>query len=200
MPMNTNDNEYTNVQLFTLYSYNELGKEINTKQKYICSDTATAKKIAEYLQNQLQKDIWYRISCIYKDESNYGPHMHLNTEEGVEVFEKGMSDGENNDKDIKLEPKTTLTASLKYAEERSAVVRVYDEDGREVLKNTVYHSKPESYSFETEKGQKYIVVYTSNLFNGKTRLIKGTDYTVSAGRIIGGKVMSIAVIETNRFQ
>lgn len=38
-----------------------------------------------------EQEPWYRISCIYKDESNYGPHMHLYNEEGIELFEKDMN-------------------------------------------------------------------------------------------------------------
>lgn len=239
-----------------------------------------------------EQEPWYRIGCIYKDEDNYGPHMHLYNEEGIELFEKRLNDGVNNFKDSKLDPnttyyvyisfakntdytvyvseiqddvsdkedgavtiysgikvsgkfecvsdsdvytfvagssKTTLTASLKYDTDRRACIKVYDEDGKQLVNDELLQSKPETYTFETVKGQKYIVVYTSSvpsysivekggsytlivksgssdiknltmelvynsetkdtyLFNGNTRLKKGTDYTISVGKVSRGKV------------
>lgn len=125
--------------------------------------------------------------------------------------------------------KTTLTASLKYGKDREANIKVYDEDGGLLLDDRVYDSYPDTFSFKTVKGQKYVVVYTSRepyygivekggnytltvksgssdiekltmdsiyntetedvyLFNGKTRLTKGTDYTILTDKISKGKV------------
>ena len=236
------------------------------------------------------KEPWYRIGCIYKDESNYGPHMYLYTEEGEELFEKGINDGVDNFNHIKLYPnttyyvrinfadntdytvyvdeikddisdneenavplfsgikasgkfecfsdvdtytftagssKTTISASLKY-KDRRAYVKVFDEDGQSLLNELVYDSNLKTFTINTVKGQKYSLIYSSvepsfeivkyagtytltvksgssdikylamdsvfnkatqdvYLFNGKVRLTKGIDYTVSVGRISAGK-------------
>ncbi len=236
------------------------------------------------------KEPWYRIGCIYKDESNYGPHMYLYNEEGEELFEKGINDGVDNFKHIKLNPNTTYYVYIKFAKntdytvyvdeikddisdneenavslfsgikangkfecvndadaytftagssktsisallkykDRRAYIKVFDEDGQSLLSELVYDATPKTYTFDTVKGQKYSVIYSAvepsfeivkyagtytltvksgssdikyltmdsvlnkatqdvYLFNGKVRLIKGTDYTVSVGRISGGK-------------
>ncbi len=236
------------------------------------------------------KEPWYRIGCIYKDESNYGPHMYLYNEEGEELFEKGIEDGVDNFKHIKLDPdttyyvnikfadntdytvyvdeikddisdneekavslysgikasgkfecvndsdtyaftagssKTTISASLKYKDTRASI-KVFDEDGQSLLNELVYDATPKTYTIDTVKGQKYSVIYSAvepsfeivkyagtytltvksgssdvkyltmdsvlnkatqdvYLFNGKVRLTKGIDYTVSVGRVSAGK-------------
>lgn len=234
---------------------------------------------------------WYRIGCVYKDDSNFGPSMFLYDVEGNELTEKGLKDGVDNMEYTKLKPgtdyyvylrfakdtvtdytfcvdeikddisdnednavpilngiktvgnfeyvddvdyytftagavKTTITATVKY-NEKDAKIYVYSEDGVELVDESVYDGKSRSVTFDTTKGDKYFIKFAAvppylgtyrdagkhfltiksgstdlknlqiddvlnksqdvYIFNGKVRLIKGTDYTLSIGALKGRK-------------
>lgn len=96
MPLDNTWTEYTDVQMYTLYSYNEVGKVINKKEKYVCIDAATAQKVTLVMQERLQErhdEKPIELTCvdniIYQyetDDIDYNP-SYLNNEKLLKMSE-----------------------------------------------------------------------------------------------------------------
>lgn len=85
------DNDYSvmvKVEQYMLYSYNELGRLINTKEKHVCPDAASAELLTAQMQEQLQymldgktREIVTVDNVVYQyetDDIDYFPHLQYN--------------------------------------------------------------------------------------------------------------------------
>ena len=52
--LDTNYTEYTDTEMYTMYSYNKAGEVINTKEKCVCVDAETAQKVELVMRDKLK--------------------------------------------------------------------------------------------------------------------------------------------------
>ena len=154
-------NDYYGPQM---YLYDEDGIELSRK--------GLSPGVNNVLDIKLDPKTTYYVYITFADNTDYTLYVEEikdditdNEEQAVPIRSGIKITGKfesNSDSDVYTfaagSSKTVISASLKY-KSRNASLMVYDEDGKQMLRESVYDAESKSFTIETVKGQKYIVIY-----------------------------------------